>query len=141
MIVKCIIILNVTKEVEQRCVFENEFLRAFKTDGVFCASSYYSPKQEEIIPCTITYNEKFKSITVAFADGGRENGGEYSAKEIVQKLWGPEAGGRDGIAGSLRGKEMSEKDFCDMRNYCLDKLIEHKYEKDIDKDITISKER
>lgn len=129
------------KAIEDRCVFENEYLRAFKTDGLFCASSYYSEQQKEVILCTVTYNEKFKSITVAFADGGRENGGEHSAKEIVQHLWGPEAGGRDGIGGSPRDREMTENDFKDAINYCLDKIIEHKYEKDIEKDISIGKDR
>lgn len=131
---------DVTKATEERCVFENEFVRAFKTDGVFCSSSYYSPQQEEIIPCTVSYNEKFHSITVAFADGGRENGGEFSAKEIVQSLWGKEAGGRDGIAGSPRGQEMTEKDFNDAKEKCLDILIERKYEKDMEVEKDINKE-
>lgn len=34
-----------------------------------------------------------------------------SCREIVQELWGSEAGGHDGIAGSPRGKSMTEKDL------------------------------
>lgn len=119
-----------TKAVEDRCVFENEYVRAFKTDGPFCSASYYSEQQHEIIPATVSYNEKFQSITVAFADGGRENGGEHSAREIVQELWGREAGGRDGIAGSPRGMEMSEKDFVDARELVMDKIIEREQERE-----------
>ena len=55
----------------------------------------------------LSYNEKFHSITLSFADGGEQ----YSAKEIVQQLWGPGAGGRDGIAGSPRGQEMTQEDL------------------------------
>lgn len=108
------------RETEQRCVFENKMVRAFRTDGPFCSAAYYSPRQGMIIPCTVALHEQFGSITVAFADGGREKGGVLSAKEIVQELWGPLAGGRDGIAGSPRGQKMTEKDF----RQCIDKCIE-----------------
>ena len=37
------------------------------------------------------------AVTVAFECGGNPS---KSARAIVQGLWGPEAGGRDGIAGS-----------------------------------------
>ena len=96
-----------TQAVESKLVSESGCVRAFKTDGVFCAGSYYSPTQDAIVPATLTFNEKFKAITIAFADGGQTN----SAKAIVQQLWGPEAGGRDGIAGSPRGVEMTQADF------------------------------
>lgn len=121
---------DVTRAVEERCVFENKHVRGFSTDGVFCSASYYSERQQEIIPCTVSYNEKFHSITVAFADGGRENGGEHSAREIVQHLWGPEAGGRDGIAGSPRGQEMTREDFDKAIDYCLDRIIERNQERE-----------
>lgn len=96
-----------TKAVESCLVSENDHVRAFDSNGVFCAASYYSPKQDRIIPATVTYNEKFKAVTVAMADGGKT----ASAKDIVQELWGPEAGGRAGIAGSPRGVEMTHEDF------------------------------
>ena len=47
-----------------------------------------------------------------------------SAKEIVQELWGNEAGGHPGIAGSPRGQEMTEKD---MRQ--LVKAVNERYNK------------
>ena len=61
-----------------------------------------------------------KSITVSFADRGKK----ISAKEIVQELWGNEAGGHPGIAGSPRGQEMTEKD---MRQ--LVKAVNERYNK------------
>jgi len=123
---------NCSMLVEERCVLENEFVRAFKTSDVFCGAGYHSEKQDKDIPATVTYNEKFHSISVAFFDGGIEKGGELSAKEIVQELWGPEAGGRDGIAGSPRGMEMSEKDFEKCLDLVMDKLIEKQYEHEIE---------
>lgn len=98
---------NTTKAVEDRLVAENENVRVFSTNGPFCGSAYYSPNREQIVPAVLSYNEKFHSITLSFADGGEK----YSAKEIVQQLWGPGAGGRDGIAGSPRGQEMTQEDL------------------------------
>lgn len=96
-----------TQAVEDRLVKEDENVRAFSTNGPFCNGSYYSPQQERIIPAVVSFNEKFNSITLSFADGGKD----FSAREIVQELWGPEAGGRDGIAGSPRGQEMTRDDL------------------------------
>lgn len=46
-------------------------------------------------------------ITVSFEDGGKR----CSAREIVQKLWGPKAGGHNGIAGSPWGCVVTEADL------------------------------
>jgi hypothetical protein len=116
------------RQVEDRCVFENNYVRGFVTDGVYCAASYYSPEAEKVIPCTVTYNTNYNTITVAFADGGRENGGKLSAKEIVQELWGKEAGGRDGVAGSPRGQEMTREDFEKAKDRCIEKIVERNRE-------------
>lgn len=93
--------------VEEQLIYEDKNMRVFDSNGVFCAASYYSPNQNALIPATITYNEKFKSITLAFEDGGKQ----FDAREIVQKIWGPEAGGREGIAGSPRNVEMTKDDL------------------------------
>ena len=98
---------EVTRAVEDQLVSENKNVRVFSTNGPFCNGAYYSPSQGKIIPAVVSYNEKFSSITLSFADGGQE----FSARDIVQKLWGPEAGGRDGIAGSPRGQEMTMGDL------------------------------
>ena len=96
-----------TKAVEDCLVQETDTVRVFSTNGPFCGGAYYSPARQKIIPAVITYNERFKSISLSFADGGRA----HSAKKIVQELWGPGAGGRDGIAGSPRGQEMTMDDL------------------------------
>lgn len=95
------------QSIESKLVAENREVRAFQTDGVFCSASYYSPKQNVIVPATVSYNERFKSITIAFEDGGKQ----HSACQIAQAMWGPAAGGRDGIAGSPRGQAMDYEDF------------------------------
>ena len=81
--------------VEAQLIYEDKNMRVFDSNGVFCAASYYSPKQDALIPATVTYNEKTKTITLGFEDGGKQ----YNAMEIVRSVWGPEAGGREGIAG------------------------------------------
>ena len=55
----------------------------------------------------VSLNTKTGAITVALESKIPGT----SCKDIVQQLWGPEAGGHDGIAGSPRGKEMSEKEL------------------------------
>lgn len=101
---------RITQAVENCLVHENRNVRAFKTPGVFCAGAYYSPSIGAVAKATVTLNSKFGAITVAFEDGGRA----HSAKALVQSLWGKEAGGRDGIAGSPRnwgktGEELEEE--------------------------------
>lgn len=101
------------EEIESCLIFENDNIRVFDSpNGVFCASSYYSEKQGKVIPATITLNGRFKAITLAMADGGKE----ISAKEMVQKLWGNEAGGHAGIAGSPRAREMTKEDLKEISN-------------------------
>lgn len=119
------------KEVEDQLVYENKDVRVFDTNGIFCAASYFSPNQNTICPATITYNEKFKSITLAFEDGGKQ----LNAKEIVQELWGPEAGGREGIAGSPRNVEMTKDDLARLVNELTERqlkleteIMPHQYE-------------
>lgn len=119
------------KEVEDQLVYENKDVRVFDTNGIFCAASYFSPNQNTICPATVTYNEKFKSITLAFEDGGKQ----LNAKEIVQELWGPEAGGREGIAGSPRNVEMTKDDLAKLVNELTERqlkleteIMPHQYE-------------
>lgn len=109
------------KKIEECLVFENDNVRVFNSpEGVFCSASYYSEKQGKVIPSTVTRNGKFKSVTVAMADGGKK----VSAKELVQELWGNEAGGHPGIAGSPRGQEMTEKDMQQLAN-----IVNERYNK------------
>jgi hypothetical protein len=57
----------------------------------------------------VAYNTKSGAITVSFADDDAR--GKLNACEIVQKLWGKEAGGHAGIAGSPRGTRMNLDDL------------------------------
>jgi len=70
----------------------------------------YNTPDGKVCDAVVAYNTKSKTITVSFADA--DNLG-LSAKEIVQDLWGNEAGGHPGIAGSPRDHEMTENDFND----------------------------
>jgi hypothetical protein len=96
-------------EVESKLYEENEKYRIFNTDKIFCGGEYYSKTLEKIIPAIISYNQQYKSITLSFEDGGKE----INAVTIMQELFGSEAGGRSGIAGTPRGKEYM---FVDVSN-------------------------
>ena len=99
---------QVTDAVEECLLTEDEHVRVFRTSRVFCNSAYFSPKRGKVIPAIVTLNDRYGSITVSFAD---DVDSPANACEIVQALWGPEAGGRAGIAGSPRGKKMKEEDL------------------------------
>jgi len=55
----------------------------------------------------VALNPQDGSITVSFADEPKGT----NAREIVQKLWGDEAGGHPGIAGSPRNRRMKLADL------------------------------
>lgn len=94
------------EEATERClVIENRHGRLFKSDGTFCCAAYYSPKLKRVARFTVTLN-RFNAITLAFADGGVE----ISAEMIMKDIFGKEAGGRAGIAGTPRGVEYTLED-------------------------------
>lgn len=64
----------------------------------------YSTPQGRPAEAVVALNTKFGSITLSFADTIPG----LSARLMVQALWGPEAGGHDGIAGSPRDKTYDE---------------------------------
>lgn len=94
--------------VEKQFAFETDRVRVFVTTGPFTSASYRSPETGKIFPATVTLNMNTKAVTVAFEDGGNP---EKSAVKIVHALWGPEAGGHNGIAGSPRGQEMGAEEL------------------------------
>lgn len=98
--------------IEDHLVSETVNVRLFVSDGVFCSAAYYSPKLNMIIPSTVVYNMINKSITIAFSDDVN-----ISACDVAQYLWGPEAGGHKGIAGSPRGMEMEFEDAVHAADY------------------------
>lgn len=55
----------------------------------------------------ISFDERYKTITISIADPIAN----FSCRRLVQDWWGDRAGGHDQIAGSPRGKLMSEQDF------------------------------
>lgn len=106
---------SATEAVENCLLFETKNIRVFSTPQVFCGASYYSPIKNQIMKACVSFNQKFKAITLSFEDGGKE----FNAMEIMQELFGNEAGGRPGIAGTPRGVEFTNDDM----KKVIDKLI------------------
>lgn len=102
---------NTTEKVESCLRYEDNFIRAFVTENVFCSASYYSHNQKKPVSVTISFHAGRREITIATCDES------IDCEKVVQKLWGAEAGGRSTIAGSPRGKAMSERDFYNAVNY------------------------
>jgi len=98
------------QEVESKLVYEDDDIRVFITDGVFCNGAYYSPNLKKVVPMVVSLNTKFGSITLSFAEGG-------NAKELVQDFFGPLAGGHPGIAGTPRNETYTEQDLEDFVQY------------------------
>ena len=92
-------------------------------DGDFCNHLYSDPDGVRGI-AVVTYNEKWKSISVSLAEPIKG----FSCREVVQELWGDEAGGHQNIAGSPRGLPMSEEQFYQAVSYFTDRLIPCLYE-------------
>jgi hypothetical protein len=85
-----------------RCVREKVVFRVTPKDFV---NHMYNTNEGHIARAVVAFNEETKAVTLSFADP------EWvKARDLVQKLWGSEAGGHNLIAGSPRGKEMTIKD-------------------------------
>ena len=87
-------------------------------EGAFCNHLYNEPHGIAGLG-VIAYNEKYKSITLSLAEPIKG----ISCREIVQELWGNEAGGHDGIAGSPRNMPMTEAQFYQAVSYFTDRLV------------------
>jgi hypothetical protein len=77
-----------------------------RLSGQFVNHLYRNPRGEAQ-QAVVALNTSQGSVTISFAAPIPG----VSAKEIVQGLWGPEAGGRDGIAGSPRNRRMTGIDL------------------------------
>lgn len=67
----------------------------------------YTDPSGEVCQVVIALRDDFGSITVSRA----ADDVPLNCQDIVQALWGSEAGGHDGIAGSPRGDKMTLKDI------------------------------
>lgn len=93
-------------KTEQRCFISDEgSIRVFAGDA-FCNTFYRRP-DGKVAEAIICFNTVAGSITLSFEDGGKL----LNACKIVQSLWGSEAGGHAGIAGSPRDQRMTFKDL------------------------------
>ncbi|PGP11983.1 hypothetical protein COA01_34755 [Bacillus cereus] len=102
---------NVNERVESCLRYEDDFIRAFVTENVFCSAGYYSPARKKSVPVTVVFHAGKKEVRIANSDGS------VNCEVIAQKIWGTEAGGRASIAGSPRGSLMTESDFYNAINY------------------------
>lgn len=93
------------EKTEVCLIEEDKRVRVFATNGIFTAAQYYSPKLDTVASITISYNTAQGSITVATSDGSLD------CCQLTQELFGPEAGGHTGIAGTPRNVRMSLADF------------------------------
>lgn len=89
-----------------------------RSKGDFCNHLYSDPDGLRGV-AVATYNEKWKSITLSLAEPHEG----FSCADVVQELWGSEAGGHAGIAGSPRGQAMTEEQFYQAVSYFTDRLI------------------
>lgn len=84
-------------------------LVAVREAGQFTNHLYRLP-DGRVAAAVVARNTKMSSVTVSLADPVEG----VVCRDLVQSLWGPDAGGHAGIAGSPRGQEMSEDDLDDL---------------------------
>jgi len=73
-------------------------VRRAKVVGDFCNHLYVDPDGSPA-RAVVSLNTAFRSVTVSLADPDKET---VSCRDLVQTLWGPEAGGHKGIGGGPR---------------------------------------
>ena len=76
----------------------------FRVSDNFTNHLYETP-DGELVKAVVAYNQKFRSVTVSFADTDSKT----DACKFVQANWGKLAGGHKGIAGSPRGRKMTQE--------------------------------
>lgn len=109
------------EQMEKCLIAENGNVRVFiSQDGTSCSTAYYSEKQGNVKPCTVTLNKRLGTITVGMEDGGKQ----VSAKKLVEEVWGSKAGGRPGVAGGPREEKMTEEDLQKIANLANERLNE-----------------
>lgn len=94
---------------------------AVRKAAAFCNHLYNLPEGlagDGVVDGVVAFNPEAGSITVSL-ESPRPG---VSCREIVQRLWGPLAGGHDGIAGSPRDQQMDPKQADAAANALLDAL-------------------
>lgn len=86
----------------------------------------YRDPTGEVGSAVISLNDKTGAITISLADPIPN----LSCRAVVQELWGSEAGGHDGIAGSPRGTLMSEDDLLNAVNHFSKAIVSAIYKQD-----------
>lgn len=76
-----------------------------RASEAFVSHLYVCP-DGQIAKAIVAFNPESEAVTVSLADPIPG----VSCRAIVQGLWGPDAGGHDGIAGSPRGRKMTLAD-------------------------------
>jgi hypothetical protein len=93
------------ESVEDCLIEEDDKVRVFETEQVFCNAAYYSPKCDEIVPVIVTLNTSRRVIIISCADDSLDCGA------IAELIWPDGGGGKQGIGGSPRGQEMEKSDL------------------------------
>jgi len=89
-----------------RVVEAGDRLVAVREAGQFVNHLYRLP-DGRVAAAVVARNSEMSSVTVSLADAIEG----VVCRDIVQGLWGPDAGGHAGIAGSPRGREMTSDDL------------------------------
>ncbi len=84
--------------------YNNRPVVAFRVSDAFVNHLYTLPSGE-VAQAVVAFNSKTKAVTLSFES--KDN--TANAAEIMKTVFGPEAGGHKGIAGSPRGVELSEE--------------------------------
>ena len=110
--------LSLSSWVETRCT-ANAHAVVLRQAETFVNHLYRDPNG---VACTavIGFNSAEGSLSVSLYESIEG----ISCCDLVQDLWGPLAGGHQGIAGSPRGQRMTSKDLEDLARHLLEKLAQ-----------------
>ena len=98
-----------------RVVEAGDRLVAVREAGQF-TNHLYRLLDGRVAAAVVARNTEMSSVTVSLADPIEG----VVCREVVQHLWGPDAGGHAGIAGSPRGQEMTSDDL----TACVEAMVE-----------------
>jgi hypothetical protein len=88
-------------------------------ESVQFTNHLYRTPSGGVAKCVVAYNLQSKAITLSFDDPGLLTHPDLEgapARTLVQRLWGSEAGGHAGIAGSPRDRSMTLEDAMELIN-------------------------